>query len=82
MQYVHIPISTIILKCYKIPFPALNVHRRKEAIATDTVYTNTLAVNNASTCSEIFIGIKSLVADVFGMKTDKQFVNTLEEIIW
>jgi len=46
------------------------------------VYTDTLAVNNASTCSEIFVGIKSLVADVFGMKTDKQFVNTLEEIIW
>jgi len=64
-----------------MPFPALNVDCRQEDIATDTVYTDTLAVNNASTCTEIFVGIESLVADVFGMKTDKQFVNTLEEII-
>jgi hypothetical protein len=31
--------------------------------------------------AQIFIGRKSLVIDVFGMKTEKEFVNTLEDVI-
>ena len=31
--------------------------------------------------AQIFVGRKSLVVDVFGMLTDKQFVNSLEDVI-
>ena len=32
-------------------------------------------------CAQVFVGTKSLVTDVYGMKTEKQFVNTLQDII-
>ena len=31
--------------------------------------------------AQIFIGRKSLVIDVYGMGTEKEFVNTLEDVI-
>ena len=31
--------------------------------------------------AQIFVGRKSLVTDVFGMSSDAQFVNTLEDVI-
>jgi len=64
-------------KTYRSPFPALNVHRRNEAVATDTVFSDTPAVNNGATMAQIYVGRESLVTDVFGIKTEKQFVNTL-----
>jgi len=77
-KYAHIPMSTILCKHYKSPFPAMNVHCRQEAIATDTLYD---AVDNVSTSAQIFIGGESFVTDVYGMKTYKQFVNTLVDVI-
>ena len=64
---------------YRSPFPALNVHRRHEAVATDTVYSDVPAVDNGCTAAQLFIGRDSLVTDVYGVKTDKQFINTLED---
>ena len=66
---------------YHSPFPALNVHRRHEAVATDTVYSDVPAVDNGCTAAQLFIGRDSLVTDVYGVKTDKQFINTLEDNI-
>ena len=39
-------IDTILKKHYKSPFPALNVSRRNEPVATDTVYSDTPAFDN------------------------------------
>ena len=64
-------------KTYRSPFPALNVHRRNEAVATDTVFSDTPAIDNGATMAQIYVGRESLVTDVFGIKTEKQFVNTL-----
>ena len=80
-QFGRMPMSSVLRKHYKSPFPALNVHRRNEALATDTVYSDTPAIDNGAIAAQIFIGTTSLVTDVFGMKSDKQFVNTLEDII-
>ena len=80
-QYARIPMSTILKKHYKSPNPALNVHRRDEPVATDTVYSDTPAVDDGATSAQFFTGTKSLVSDIYGMKTDKQFVNTLEDNI-
>ena len=71
----------LMKKIFRSPFPALNVHRRREAVATDTVYSDTPAIDNGSEAAQIFIGRESLVADVYGVKTDKQFVKTLEDNI-
>ncbi len=31
--------------------------------------------------AQLFVGRKSLVIDIFGMSTEKEFVNTLEDVI-
>jgi hypothetical protein len=46
-------------KRFRSPFPALNVHRRNEAVATDTIEANVAAIDTAlggsnSTISEHF----------------------------
>ena len=80
-QFARIPMSTHLKRHFKSPFPAHNVHRRSEPIATDTVYSNTPAVDNGAKYGQFFVGTESMVCDIFPMKTDKQFVNTLEDII-
>ena len=73
--------STILKKRYKSPYPALNVHRRDEPVATNTVFSDTPAIDGGETCARIFVGTKSFVTNVEGMKTESQFVNTLEDNI-
>ena len=80
-QHARVPISTLLKKRYKSPFPALNVHRRNEDIGTDTVFSDTPAIDDGSTMAQIFVGQDSLVTNVYGMKSEKQFVNTLEDVI-
>ena len=43
----------------KSPNPALNVFRRNEPVATDTVYGSVPAVNDGSTAAQFFVGRKS-----------------------
>jgi hypothetical protein len=40
---------------------------------------DTPAVDSGVTAAQIFVGRESLVADVYGLKTDKEFVNILED---
>ena len=68
-------------KHYRSRFPALNVARRNEPVATDTVFSDTKAIDDGSTCAQIFIGRDTMFADAYGMKSDKEFVNTLEDCI-
>jgi hypothetical protein len=80
-QYARMPMSTVLKKHYKSPFPALNVHRREEALATDTVYSNVPAVDSGVTIAHFFVGLTSTVCDVYPLKTEKAFVNTLQYVI-
>ena len=80
-QYGRMPMTTYLKKRFKSPYPALNVHRRNEPVATDTVYSDTPAIDGGETYAQLFVGTESLVTDVEGMKTDAQFVNTLEDNI-
>ena len=58
--------------------PACNVRCRNEAVATDTVFGDVPAVDTGGVkCAQVFIGRKTLVVDIYGMKTKSQFVNTL-----
>ena len=80
-QYYRMPHSTHLKKQYRSPFPACNVHRRNKAVATDTVYSDTPAIDSGVTSAQFFVGHESLVCDVYGMKSDNQFVNTLQDNI-
>ena len=73
--------ATLLKKYFKSLYPVCNVQRRQEPIATDTVYSDTPAIDNGSKVAQIFVGTESLVTDVYGMKTEKQFVNTLQDVI-
>jgi hypothetical protein len=80
-QMARMPISETLKNLkdfFKSMYPALNVQRRNEPVATDTVYSDTPAIDNGSTSAQLYFGTKSTLTDVYGMKTDKQFVNTLE----
>ena len=57
--------------------PALNIPRRHEAVASDTVFSDTPAVDSGVRQAQVFVGRDTLVADAYPMKSHKQFVNTL-----
>jgi hypothetical protein len=80
-QYARGRVSDTLKQHWRSRFPDCNVKRQNEPVATDTVFTDTLAVDCGVTAAQIFVGRESLVADVYGLKTDKEFVNTLEDNI-
>ena len=80
-QYARVPMGPVMQTHYKSPYPALNVKRRNEDLYTDTVYADTPAIDDGSTSAQFFVGRDTGVCDVYGMKSDKQFVNTLEDQI-
>ena len=64
------------------PNPVLNVPRRHEDVATDTLYSDTPAVDDGSTAAQFFIGRKSIYRTAHSLgKSDKNFVHTLHDEI-
>ena len=59
----------------------MNVPRRHEPVATDNIFSDTPVVDSGVKQAQVFVGRDSLVADVYPMKSGKQFVNTLEDNI-
>ena len=70
-------------KHYRTRFPAMNVRRRHEPVATDTVFSDTPAIDDGSTAAQLFVGLNTHVVDVYPMKNkqDSTFVGTLEDNI-
>ena len=66
---------------YRAPNPALNIQRRQEPVATDTIYSDTPAVDCGHTYCQIFLGVRSKVLSAHGCSTDGEFVKTLLEEI-
>ena len=65
------------------PSPACNVLRRNEPVAANTFYaagTPAVGAGGVKT-AQFFCGRKSLVIDTHGMKSNAEFVNTLEDVI-
>ena len=75
-QYARISGSTLLKKCFKSPFPAMNVPRRTEEVATDFVYSDTPAIASGDTIAAIFVGRKTIATDACGIKTEKGFPAT------
>ena len=61
--------------------PALNIPRRHEVVTSDTVFSDTPAVDSGVKQAQVFVGSNTLVADGYPMKSGKQFVNNLEDNI-
>ena len=80
-QMARMPMSETLKNFFRSPYPAMNVHRRNEPVATDTFYSDTPAIDDGATSAQIFFGTKTTLTDVYSMKSDKQFVNTLEDNI-
>lgn len=80
-QHTHLPAGSNLKQFFKSSFPALNHPSRNEDVATDTIYYNTLAIDNGSTMSQLYFGLDTHISDIYSIKTEIQFVNTLEDNI-
>ena len=68
-------------KLSQVKEPCPQCPRRPEAIATDTVYSDTPAVDSWVKQEQLFVGKDSLVSDIYPMRSGMQFVNTLDDNI-
>ena len=78
-QFARVPAVTTLKHHFKSPFPAFNIPRHSEPVATDTVFSDDPAVDNGACYAQLFVGTKTGLVDVYPMKSEKQFVNTLED---
>ncbi|CAJ1944841.1 unnamed protein product [Cylindrotheca closterium] len=78
-QLARIPMSAHLQRHYRSPFPALNVNRRNEGLATDTVYADTPDIEHGHVAAQFYVGLSSLVSDVYGVTLDAQFLQTLQD---
>ena len=70
-----------IKKHFKSRNPVFNIPRHSEAVATDTIFSDTPAVDDGSTMAQFFCAHDTLVCDAYGIKSTKQFINTLSDNI-
>ena len=74
-------IQDYIKKHFKPRNPVFNIPRCNEAVATDTIFSDTAAVDDGSTMAQFFCGHDTLVCDAYGIKSTRQFINTLSDNI-
>ena len=70
-----------IKKHFKSRNPVFSIPRCSEAVATDTIFSDTPTVDDGSTMAQSFCGHDTLVCDAYGIKSTKQFINTLSDNI-
>ena len=70
-----------IKKHFKYRNLVFSIPRCSEAVATDTIFSDTPAVDDGPTMAQIFCGHNTLVCDAYGIKSTKQFINTLSDNI-
>ena len=76
-----VPQHDYLRKHFKSKNPVFNSPRRNEPVATYTVFSNTPAINDGSTMAQFSVGRYTLVCDAYGIKSQKQFINTLYDNI-
>ena len=45
------------------------------------MFSSTPAIDGGAQMAQLFVGTSSLVADIYGIKTESQFVQTLQDVI-
>ena len=66
---------------FKSRNPVFSIPRCSKAVATDTIFSDTPAVDDGSTMAQFFCGHDTLVCDAYGIESTKQFINTLSDNI-
>jgi hypothetical protein len=64
-------VSDTLQQHWRSHFSVCNVKHRNEPVATDTEISDTPAVDSGAMAAQLFVRRESLVADVCGLKTDK-----------
>ena len=64
---------------YKTTDPAANKARCREAVSSDHIYSDTPAVDGSEKTTALFFGLTSQLTNGYGLKSDSQFVGTLQE---
>ena len=67
-----LPPSTHLRRQFKSPHPALNLHCRNEADATDQIFAKEPALDGAETSCHIFVGQDSKITDVYKSKDNSR----------
>jgi hypothetical protein len=67
-QFARGRVSDTLKQHWRSSFPACNVKRRNEPVATDTVFSDTPAGDSGFTAAQLFVGQHSLVADAYGLR--------------
>ena len=76
-----VPQYDYLKKHFKSWNPVFDISRRNEPVATDMVCSDTPAINDGSTITQLFVGKDTLECDAYGIKSQKQFINTLYDNI-
>ena len=71
---VPLPNTFPMKKHLKSRNPALNILRRHETVAADTVFSDTPAVDSGVKQAQVFVGRDTLVADAYPMKSGKNLL--------
>jgi hypothetical protein len=72
---------------YHTQFPATNVPRWNDDVATDTLFSSVPAHDNGidghggTTMGQLLCGVTSLVTDIFLLKDESNIVGTFEDLI-
>lgn len=66
-----------------LPFAifSINIARRQEDVATDSFYADVPAIASGDMMGQFYCRMDLLICDVYEMKSEKQVVNTLEDVI-
>jgi hypothetical protein len=86
-QYARMDTRFPLRKHYKTRFPAANIPRLNEIVATDTFFSDVSAHDDGilghggSTMVQLYCGCTSHLMAIFPMKTDHEMAHTLEDFI-
>ena len=86
-QYARMDTRLPLRKHFKSRFPAANIPRLNETVATDTLFSNTPAHNDGilghagATMVQLYCGKSSQLTAVYPMKSDHEMSHTLEDFI-
>jgi hypothetical protein len=78
-QYARGRVLDTIYQHWKSRYPSCNVKRRNEVVTTKPIFSDTPAVDSGAEAAQLLVGYTSLVADEYGIETNKGFLNTLED---
>ena len=86
-QFARLDSRLPLRKHFKSRFPAANISRLNEVVATDTYFSDTPALDDGimghggTTMLQLFCGCKSLLTAVYPMRRENDIAGTLEDFI-